>query len=465
MSTMDSTTTDGGGNNLVGSFGVAAALIVLGVLGTWGYLKQFSEVAVLELPEIAEIEITPEEVSESSSVLSWVQAGEEAYAAGRIVEPKADNAMYYFRRALAESPNQDAARAGLDRVVQHLRSGVESAIFRGDWGAARTLVAQIRSIDAGDVEARLMLQRIERYESVESLTAQAERQMAGGRLTQPVGDNALESYQAVLEIEPDNLKANQGVGSIVQRLLGFAQSAALAGEQVKAQGFVDKARLIDPSAPGLAESEQLVSQWTLMVNNQRIKDKLEAASAALQAGRLTGPDSPNALALFNDVLVREPNSDAARQGRRLVMSALIERAWSQIRANEYEAAAVSLEKASVAGADEAAVAELTEELYYQRRLYLARQGEFERTHSLSELSVRRQELPEYPRGTSGEGWVRVAFTVSEAGEVVDTQVQESSDEAFNEVAVAAISRWRFKPYFVNDRPMPVRSIIRFAFEE
>jgi len=60
-----------------------------------------------------------------------------------------------------------------------------------------------------------------------------------------------------------------------------------------------------------------------------------------------------------------------------------------------------------------------------------------------------RQPPQYPykaarRGI--EGWVRVSFRVTETGTVEDVQVLESEPAGvFDQAAVKAVYRWRFKP--------------------
>lgn len=459
------------GRTLIQSFGFAALLIVVGVVSSWVYLKRSGEVESLTVAPLETLllkPMTPDQVTptaEPDEVQTWVQFGEEAYAAGRIIEPAADNALYYYAKALEQAPVHLEALAGMDRVVRHLVSGAESAIFQGDWAEARELAVLLRGIRPEDVRARDLLERINRFEQLENLLARADRQVAAARLTEPRDDNALETYRRILAIDPGNGVATQGIDSIVQRVLGVAQSAALAGESDRANTYIAKARAIDANAPGLAEAEQVVAQWSEMVSNQQLQDQLEAAAAALEAGRLSAPDQPNALTLFNDVLALDPTSDAARQGKRLVMQALIERAWSEIRAGRFSTAEQTLAAARTAGAESFALVELEDEIDYQRALGDARRGVFDRLYTIAELDVKRKEVPQYPRGGRGDGWVDVAFTVSETGEVVDAGVSQSSNPEFEEAALRAIGRWSFRPHTYKDKPLPVRAAIRFAFKE
>lgn len=66
-----------------------------------------------------------------------------------------------------------------------------------------------------------------------------------------------------------------------------------------------------------------------------------------------------------------------------------------------------------------------------------------------------QQPPQYPykaaqRGI--EGWVRVAFDVTETGSVENVDVIESDPPGvFDKAARRAVSRWRFKPRIVNGK--------------
>ncbi len=457
---------------LVQSFGFAAFLIAVGVMATWIYLKRSAGSdgvlsAELELLALAPLEAAPAAPAQAavSELDTWVQFAEEAYAAGRIVTPVADNALYYFEKALEEAPDHAAAQNGMERVLRHLVSGAESAIFQGDWQGGRSYAERLQEIRPDDPRAAGLLARINRFEQLENLLARADRQEAAARLTEPPGDNALETYRRILEIEAGNESAKQGIASIVQRLLGFAQSAALAGEQDKAVRHLRKVRAIDARAPGLADAEQLVAQWSELVSNQQLQEQLEAASLALEEGRLTTPDEPNALSLFEAVLTQDPASEAAKQGKRLVLRALTERAWGEIRAGRFRDAETTIEHARLAGAESYTLVELEDEILYAEALARARRGEFDRLYAISDLEPKRRGVPEYPRTASGEGWVELRFTVDEAGQVVDATVFESSNATFEDAAVKAIYRWSFKPPLYKGKPIPVRSGARFSFKE
>jgi protein TonB len=69
--------------------------------------------------------------------------------------------------------------------------------------------------------------------------------------------------------------------------------------------------------------------------------------------------------------------------------------------------------------------------------------------------------PVYPRKAArngDEGWVKVEFTITELGSVVDPVVVDARPRrTFNRAAVAAIRQWRFKPRLVSGKPVAVRA--------
>lgn len=70
--------------------------------------------------------------------------------------------------------------------------------------------------------------------------------------------------------------------------------------------------------------------------------------------------------------------------------------------------------------------------------------------------------------SGSEGWVMLSFIVSEAGDVAEPMIEDSSGvEAFEVAALEAVSKWRYTPATVNGRPVPqsmVKTRITFALE-
>jgi len=74
-------------------------------------------------------------------------------------------------------------------------------------------------------------------------------------------------------------------------------------------------------------------------------------------------------------------------------------------------------------------------------------------------------IPYQARVKNIEGYVKVVFTVTPEGGVVDIFVAEAvPGEIFNESAMAAVARWRFEPALKDGKPVAVKVMTRLLFE-
>jgi protein TonB len=81
----------------------------------------------------------------------------------------------------------------------------------------------------------------------------------------------------------------------------------------------------------------------------------------------------------------------------------------------------------------------------------------------------RTVAPDYPnelRRDGVSGVVTVKCTIDEKGNVTDPEVEKSSNVAFEQPAIAALKKWKFKPAKQDGAPVSIRvSIpIKFVFE-
>ncbi len=456
------------GSGIAASFGTASMVVIAGVLATWIALKRDGDVLEVPSADISAVVATDAGVQLSIEGQSLHEQAELAFAAGRIVEPEFDNALSYYLAMLKAEPGNPTALAGIDRVMGYLQSEAEGAIFRNDWDAARAYAGMILDVRKSDAHAKDIRRRATRLEQIETLSTKALEQFAAGRLVTPANDNAAATYQQILELDPTNEFAQQGVRSVVQRLVASAQSAAFAGDAKAAQRYLAQVRALDPKAAGLADVEQSTKQIQRINEDRSVQADLLAASEALQADRLMPPAKPNAYDLFSAVLSRQPGSQSAQRGLQLVRDALVERVRSQVAAGSLAGAEPLLGQARLAGVDEATLGPLEESVKHLARLANAKAGRFDRVYGVGELTAIRQVAPTYPRTAAArglEGWVEVEFTVAANGDVRDALVRESSSDMFESAALSAVNRWRFEPVLEDGRAVPVRAVARFTFRD
>jgi tetratricopeptide (TPR) repeat protein len=123
-------------------------------------------------------------------------------------------------------------------------------------------------------------------QQVERLIALAETALEKDRLLIPAHDSAFEYYRQILDLEPGNAIAEDGLDRIVKRYQELAQQAANDGDWDEAQRFLGRGLRVRPGdAAVLAMREQ--------VSTEAAKEQLEMALAAEEAALLLQPVEPS----------------------------------------------------------------------------------------------------------------------------------------------------------------------------
>ena len=98
-----------------------------------------------------------------------------------------------------------------------------------------------------------------RDDEIGELLREAAADIDALRLTTPAGENALERYQQVLTMEPDNEDASRGLEVIVIRYVTLANTALSNGDLEKAERYLDTAGAILPDDKGVALARNMLN--------------------------------------------------------------------------------------------------------------------------------------------------------------------------------------------------------------
>ena len=106
---------------------------------------------------------------------------------------------------------------------------------------------------------------------IESLLADAEKDLKSLRLTSPTNNNAVAKYKEVLELEPGNTNANQGLDRVVDRYVALAKQRADQGQAAAALRYLERAEDVKPGDAEVAEVRRRVSGSEPKPQAQRIR--------------------------------------------------------------------------------------------------------------------------------------------------------------------------------------------------
>ncbi len=249
---------------------------------------------------------------------------QEQFQAGKLVVPEGDNAAASYREVLSLDPNNAPASAGLERiVVGYLRL----AQGRLEAGALEPALAAVEAGLSVDPRQSALLQlrdraqaelaeRERRARELATLLAQARVQEQASRLAVPPGDNAVDSYRRVLELEPDHPQAKAALARLAKRLDGTARQRLRSGELEAALAQAEGGLRADPDHDELLKLRGEIRDRLAERERRRqeIDTLLAAARRQTEAGRLTEPAGDNAQASYRRVLELDPDNPAAKAG-------------------------------------------------------------------------------------------------------------------------------------------------------
>lgn len=118
---------------------------------------------------------------------------------------------------------------------------------------------------------------------IEALLLKARFAFEDGNVTWPPGDNALEAYNEVLAIDPDNEGGLRGLERILEYYVGEAEIAAHRAEFARARSMLDRARLIEPAHPAIEPMDRQIYMLSTAIRDRYPLNRaqLGARSAAL----------------------------------------------------------------------------------------------------------------------------------------------------------------------------------------
>ncbi len=205
-------------------------------------------------------------------------AANAALSEGRL--QGADGAAALFQRILEIEPDNALARSGLGKVAEALATRVGQALAADDAATATALADEIARILPTYPRLPELFGRIARLRDgarvkQDARLTQAETALRGRRLSGSP-DSALELFREVLERDPTNQRARDGIADIARARLAQAQAAIDAGNAASAERLIAAATEIAPDAPEL---------HALRVNLRELRERaaIEAERPALSA--------------------------------------------------------------------------------------------------------------------------------------------------------------------------------------
>jgi formylglycine-generating enzyme required for sulfatase activity len=162
----------------------------------------------------------------------------------------------------------------------------------------------------------------------------------GGALFEPRDGNAITLYHQVLSAAPDNVAAQTGLERIGGALRDWTIAAIERGDEESAQRFL----AVYADLPHSADELDDVRDRTTMLH--QILPMLTQAATEMKSGHATEPLDGSALAIYRDVLTRDPGNRLADAGLASIERGFLETALGAAAQDDFAGADATLAEAS-----------------------------------------------------------------------------------------------------------------------
>jgi formylglycine-generating enzyme required for sulfatase activity len=206
----------------------------------------------------------------------------KALRAGQLVGDK-NSAAALYQEALKLKPDSRRAAQGLFEVKARLVAAIGQDVAMGDADSASELLTALKTLPGSDEDVASLSQEIKTLNEVRPLLAKAASLLQEGKADQPKGNNALEIYRQVQQLDADNAVAQQGLLQVQRAVLDRALAAVAQNDFNGAEQALTEAAGVQPNSPQLRDVQGRVDG----MRKQRGSTLMVQARSALDAGNLS----------------------------------------------------------------------------------------------------------------------------------------------------------------------------------
>jgi TonB family protein len=457
---------------------IGGAVVLVAVIAGWLLMRGGSgEVIPADAPAAG---ATGDKVDPALALETELQKARDAFEAGRYMDPKGTGALDHYKRALTVDPANAEARDGVHRVAEVVLARAEAALLDQRMRDASAAIKLAKSIEPGHpriamLEAQ-MTRDADRAQSAQQEQARADaasqklasliklgnERLSQDRLIEPTGDSARYYFTTARELDSGSAQPQQGLRSLANKMLQKSSAAATRGDLAEAEQWLSQARQLGVSGVDFARAERDLK------NSQRAKsgeaERLAAlARERLAAGQLVAPEADSALFYVQALKSQYPSHTGLAPITDSLRAQLLTGAEEAAARKDVTLAQKMLDEARAMGAAGAGVEAASAAVNKAKRKAEA----LAKPQAVRDDMVVKSVTPEYPSKAQRrqiEGYVDLHFTTNEAGEVVDVSVAKAEPpDMFEEAAIRALKKWKFKPLMIDGEASSQRLALRMRF--
>jgi len=404
-------------------------LLSLAAGGAFWWQSRKEPVAVAPPPR-AVGSLTPDE-----QIADFLARGEMALATDRLVDPRGNNAVEYYRSVLALQPDNPGAHTGLERVGMKMEARVLEALQERDAARGATALATLQHA-------------VPEYPRLDELRAELLALSRSSRSPISVAS------------PPEPVKRPPARTS--------APASTPGAKAATTQTAPTPTPSVDAPAPGAAAltvtAPAAAATAAAAAGSDPNPTELDNVARLRGRGILLEPPVNNAYEQLLALRAKYPYSIGVRTEQQQLASTFLDRTRTALAASDVATASAFLSRVDNLVPNMAATKSLQTQL-----ATLQQQSQFNSNIVQAKTLKRVREVPPvYPRDAERQklsGWVDVEFTVAPDGSTQDLVVRGAEPQrTFDQAAIDAVKRWRFEPIMRDGTAVAQRAALRIRFE-
>ncbi len=276
--------------------------------------------------------------------------------------------------------------------------------------------ATVEAVDFGreddDLRAAAFREMEKEQKQIETLMNSAKKHIEHERFIFPPGNNALSNFRAILNLDPGNVDAKEGIDRIVTQLVEDARATFDANQIREAGTQLDEIEYIQSGREDVAalraeiqhhnarlEEEKRLTEMRVekevSERERRVADLLRLAESAVHDERFTTPQNDNAYYYYRNIQEVDPSNTEALAGMKHLRRVILDRIGQAVVNDDFERGEVLLVAANTVQADAETVELLRTQLQARRKSLeqekqrLHREAQIRQTQELERATTRR----------------------------------------------------------------------------
>ncbi len=212
--------------------------------------------------------------------------------------------------------------------IEALKGEHEKQLSQQNSEASRLEIERLKQ------EREAQLKEELKQETIQELLTNGQESIKKYHLTSPRKDNALYYFRQILEIDPENEEAKEGIKQIVTTYILLAKAKMSKEKYKDAQKFITKGLSLDPKNHSLHKFQNFID----MIPQKEIAKLLIQAKKSFVKKNLIKPKNNNALYFYRKVFAIEKDNIEAQKGIKKIIEQYTIWAQKKVDKRQYKEA-------------------------------------------------------------------------------------------------------------------------------